>query len=71
MVVGGSGMVGRHIVEALQQRGEQVVVFDIVQTYDGPTFYTGDIAEDGVFLKALQQVSASVAHQLESLTIAI
>jgi len=36
LVVGESGFIGRHIVEALQARGDHVATFDVVQRhFDG------------------------------------
>jgi sterol-4alpha-carboxylate 3-dehydrogenase (decarboxylating) len=58
LVIGGSGFLGRKIVEALRARGDAVAVFDIVQRHDSddvPT-YVGDIAADGDVLSAIQKV---------------
>jgi sterol-4alpha-carboxylate 3-dehydrogenase (decarboxylating) len=57
LVIGGSGFLGRHIVEALLGRGDDVSAFDIVQRYDDVPFYTGDIAEQGAVAQALQKAS--------------
>jgi sterol-4alpha-carboxylate 3-dehydrogenase (decarboxylating) len=57
LVIGGSGFVGRHIVEALVARGDDVSVFDIVQRYHDVPFYTGDISEQSSITQALQKVS--------------
>lgn len=43
LVVGGSGFLGRHIVQALKARGDTVSVFDLVQRYDDSPFYSGDV----------------------------
>jgi sterol-4alpha-carboxylate 3-dehydrogenase (decarboxylating) len=56
LVIGGSGFVGRHIVDALRARGDAVAVFDIVQRYHDVPFYTGDIAEEGSISTALEKV---------------
>jgi NAD(P)-dependent dehydrogenase (short-subunit alcohol dehydrogenase family) len=58
LVVGGSGFLGRHIVQSLKNCGDAVSVFDIVQRHDDVPFYAGDISEAGVFLSAVKQVSA-------------
>lgn len=56
LVIGGSGFVGRHIVQQLLERGDSVSVFDIVQRYHDTPFYSGDISEEGSISQALQQV---------------
>ena len=61
IVFGGSGFVGRHIVEQLKARGDTVSIFDIVQKYDDTPFYTGDITEEDQVADALQKVSKKPA----------
>ncbi|KAF8895449.1 C-3 sterol dehydrogenase [Infundibulicybe gibba] len=45
LVIGGSGFLGRHIVQQLLDRGDTVAVFDIVQRYHDVPFYSGDISD--------------------------
>lgn len=51
-VIGGSGFLGRHLVEKLLDRGYSVSVFDIRQSYElpGVTFYQGDLCDKQVRL---------------------
>jgi nucleoside-diphosphate-sugar epimerase len=62
LVIGGSGFLGRHIVEKLLARGDAVSVFDIVQRYHDVPFYTGDISEEGQVRQAVQKVSPLCRH---------
>ena len=55
LVIGGSGFVGRHIVDALLARGDSVAVFDIVQRYHDVPFYSGDISEEKSVSDALRK----------------
>ncbi|XP_056142792.1 sterol-4-alpha-carboxylate 3-dehydrogenase, decarboxylating isoform X1 [Lampris incognitus] len=58
-VIGGSGFLGRHLVEKLLDRGYSVSVFDIRQNYELPglTFYQGDLCDKQALLPALKDVS--------------
>lgn len=65
LVIGGSGFLGRHIVNALLARGDTVSVFDIVQRYHDVPFYTGDITEQLSISKALSQVCIATTNFLK------
>ncbi|XP_060741431.1 sterol-4-alpha-carboxylate 3-dehydrogenase, decarboxylating isoform X4 [Tachysurus vachellii] len=58
-VIGGSGFLGRHLVERLVEKGYSVAVFDIAQRYDipGVTFHQGDLCDKQALLKVLKDVS--------------
>ncbi|KAK0187974.1 C-3 sterol dehydrogenase [Armillaria mellea] len=55
LVIGGSGFLGRHIVNQLLERGDNVSVFDIVERYHDVPFYSGDISEQDQVAAALQK----------------
>jgi len=59
LVIGGSGFVGRHIVDALLARGDSVAIFDIVQRYHDVPFYSGDISEEEQVADALRKSGAT------------
>lgn len=56
LVIGGSGFLGRHIVQQLLARGDNVSVFDIVQRYDDVPFFSGDISEKEQVAAVLRRV---------------
>eukprot|EP00064_Thunnus_orientalis_P000962 superscaffoldBa00000058_g963 len=58
-VIGGSGFLGRHLVEKLLDRGYSVSVFDIRQSYElpGVSFHQGDLCDKQALLPALKDVS--------------
>lgn len=50
LVVGGGGFLGRHIVEKLLDRGYEVHVFDLRETFkdDRVTYFLGDLCKKEV-----------------------
>lgn len=59
LVIGGSGFLGRHIVNGLLARGDTVSVFDLVQRYHDVPFYSGDISEEEQVGAALKKSGAN------------
>lgn len=56
IVIGGSGFLGRHIVEALLNRGDTVSILDVVQRYHDVPFYSADISVQSQVEDALRKV---------------
>ncbi|EIW81397.1 C-3 sterol dehydrogenase [Coniophora puteana RWD-64-598 SS2] len=59
LVIGGSGFVGRHIVDRILARGDAAAVFDIVQRHHDVPFYSGDICDEGQLIDAIKKSGAT------------
>ncbi|KAL0960969.1 hypothetical protein HGRIS_005966 [Hohenbuehelia grisea] len=59
LVIGGSGFLGRHIVQCLLDRGDTVSAFDVVQRYHDVPFYDGDLTQYDSLLTALKKSGAT------------
>ncbi|KAG5716363.1 Sterol-4-alpha-carboxylate 3-dehydrogenase, decarboxylating [Termitomyces sp. T112] len=59
LVIGGSGFVGRHIVQQLLDRGDTVVSLDIVQRYHDVPFFSVDITDEEQVADALRKSGAT------------
>ncbi|XP_042639388.1 sterol-4-alpha-carboxylate 3-dehydrogenase, decarboxylating [Orycteropus afer afer] len=59
MVIGGSGFLGRHLVEQLLARGYKVSIFDVRQGFENPQvqFFLGDLCSRQDLYPALKGVS--------------
>jgi sterol-4alpha-carboxylate 3-dehydrogenase (decarboxylating) len=72
LVIGGSGFLGRAIVEALLARGEGMVsVIDIVQRHfdKNVQFFSADISEESQVSSAFKKVCIGTLEILQSLTL--
>ncbi|RDD42492.1 Sterol-4-alpha-carboxylate 3-dehydrogenase, decarboxylating [Trichoplax sp. H2] len=60
-VIGGCGFLGRHLVTMLLERGYQVNVFDIRQSWDNPKvrFFTGNLCKIEDLVPALEGVDVA------------
>ncbi|GLB38478.1 putative C-3 sterol dehydrogenase [Lyophyllum shimeji] len=59
LVIGGSGFLGRHIVQQLLDRGDTVSALDIVQRYHDVPFYSADITDEEQVADALRKSGAT------------
>ncbi|KAF7314182.1 C-3 sterol dehydrogenase [Mycena kentingensis (nom. inval.)] len=59
LVIGGSGFVGRHIVQQLVARNDTVAVLDIVQRYHDVPFYQGDITDQAQVADVLRKTGTT------------
>ncbi|KAF5352062.1 hypothetical protein D9758_009398 [Tetrapyrgos nigripes] len=70
LVLGGDVFVGRHVVERLKARGDQVSVFDSTQRHVDVPFYHGDIREKAQILDAVKESGATcIIHTISPLSI--
>lgn len=60
VVIGGSGLLGRHIAEQLHNRGDTVAVVDLVQRFNDIPFHHSDISDPEAILTVLKKVGILV-----------
>ncbi|KZT37088.1 C-3 sterol dehydrogenase [Sistotremastrum suecicum HHB10207 ss-3] len=68
LVIGGSGFLGKHLVEMLLKKGEAVAIFDLVQrfTIENVPFFPGDIVDKASIENAIQKSGATVVFHTVS-----
>ncbi|KAJ7069840.1 C-3 sterol dehydrogenase [Mycena amicta] len=59
LVIGGSGFVGRHIVQQLVDRKDTVAVLDLVQRYHDVPFYSADITDQAQVADVLRKTGTT------------
>ena len=61
LVTGGSGFLGSHVADALQEAGHEVTILDLKRSpwlQDGQSFLQGDINDENLLEKALDDQEA-------------
>ncbi|KZT71644.1 NAD(P)-binding protein [Daedalea quercina L-15889] len=69
LVIGGDTYVGRHVVERLKARGDDVSVLDNTQRHTDVPFYAGDVRNKGDIAGVLKKTGATcIIHTLSPLS---